>query len=615
MFNWTRFLKEIYWVMGCVALLALHPLNAAESTVSSPDGHITATVAFDETGGAISYSVKSGTITVIEESPLGITTDLGDFTQEMSLSGTATQVVHETYTLPVGKRSTYVNHANELVLNLKKSEQEVRFRFRAYNDGVAFSYAVDGSGPIAISGETSAFKLSAVGPVKYWGQNHPNNYGYETMLGQVNGDRMSIPVLAELEEHNHFIFMAQAASYGTYIVPNFKRDGRQFNVSFPMDQKEPVRTELPFQSPWRVAIISPENPGKIVESTMLENLNPPTEPDLMNADWIKAGRVSWDYLAGDRDNPQVWVDFDVQMGWEYHLVDAGFEKRFDVQEATRYAREKHVEIIGWGYTPRLNTREKAEAALGRYANMGLRGAKLDFFDHHPFVDNRRTNDFEDTQASLQMRDYFMEIAAEKHLLLEFHGCTLPTGERRRYPHFMTAEGVAGMEKRNPRIENDLTIPYVRNIMGPVSFTVIKFDRSVGSQAYQMGQCVVYEAGLQIYAERHDKLLTFKGVGFLQKVPSAWDETRFIEGYPETHAVFARRKAQDWYIGGITNQPRVVRSQLDFLTEGKSYEAQIYKDGNTKTDLVIEQKTVTRDGRLEISMLQKGGFAVYLKPIE
>jgi len=263
----------------------------------------------------------------------------------------------------------------------------------------------------------------------------------------------------------------------------------------------------------------------------------------------------------------------------------------------------------------LNTRDKAEEALSRFAEMGLRGAKLDFFDHHPFVENRRTNDFEDTQASLQMRDYLMEIAADKHLLLEFHGCTLPTGERRRFPHFMTAEGVAGMEKRNPRIENELTIPYVRNIMGPVSFTVVKFDRSVGSHAYQMGQCVVYEAGLQIYAERHDRLLAFKGVDFLKKVPSAWDETHFIDGYPESHAIFARRKAGDWFVGGITNQPREARIRLNFLTEGTSYKARIYQDGDTETDLVIEKKTVTSEDQLELSMLQNGGFAIYLEPIQ
>lgn len=373
-----------------------------------------------------------------------------------------------------------------------------------------------------------------------------------------------------------------------------------------------METSLPFQSPWRLAIISTDTLATLVESTMLENLNPPTEPELRDAGWIKPGRASWDFLAGDRDKPQVWIDFDVAMGWEYHLVDAGFARRFDVPAATQYAREKKVRMIGWGYTPDLNSREKAEQVLARYAEMGLSGAKLDFFDHHPFTGNKRTRDFEDTQASLKMRDYLMEIAAQRHLVLEFHGCTLPSGERRRYPHFMTAEGVAGMEKRNPKIENELTIPYVRNVMGPVSFTVIKFDRSLGSHAYQMAQTVVYEAGIQIYSERHDRLRAFAGVDFLKQVPSAWDETRFLDGYPGSHAVYARRKGKDWFVGGMTDQPRTARLPLGFLGSDASYQAQIYRDGATPTNLVIETKTVTRESSLDVSMLQHGGFAVHLQ---
>jgi hypothetical protein len=140
----------------------------------------------------------------------------------------------------------------------------------------------------------------------------------------------------------------------------------------------------------------------------------------------------------------------------------------------------------WGDTPDLNSREKAEEVLTRYAGMGLSGAKLDFFDHHPFTGNKRTQDFPDTQASLKMRDYLMEIAAKQRLVLEFHGCTLPSGERRRYPHFMTAEGVAGMEKRTPKIENELTIPYVRNL----EFLMLEHGGFLGLKARPDGTLMV-----------------------------------------------------------------------------------------------------------------------------
>jgi alpha-glucosidase len=598
-----------------IVLLLLGPVaGAADLSVSSPDGKITAKIVFDEKAGIASYTVTGGGAPLIDKSPLGITTDRGDFTAGMALAGSDQTVVDETYTLPVGKRSTYVDHANELVLKLRKGQQELHVRFRAYDDGVAFSYAMPGSGDVQISGEASAFALSG-GDITYWGQPHPNNFGYETMLGRIDGDRFSVPVLARLGERNHFVFLAQAATYGTYVMPHFRRDGSTLKVAFPMDQEGPVKTTLPFQSPWRLAVISPGNLGQIVETTMLENLNPPTEPRLAGADWIKAGRASWDFLAGDRANTRKWLDFDVTMGWEYHVVDSGFQRTLDVPAITKYAAERNVRVIGWARTSDVSTRQTAQEVLSQYAGWGLKGAKLDFFDHNPFTGNRRTDDFEDTQASLQIRDNLLELGAKLHLVLEFHGCTIPSGERRRYPHFMSAEAVAGMEKKNSRPEHELTIPYVRNVMGPVSFTVVKFDRSIGTPAYQMAQAVVYEAGIQIFAEHYDKLLAFKGVDFLKKVPANWDQTHFVEGYPETHAIFARRKGDDWFVAAITNKPRTASIPLGFLAPGKRYAARIYRDGESKSDLLIEEKTVSGTDTLAVPLLQSGGCAAYLHPIE
>ena len=599
-------------VMAACLFLMCGGAWAAEVAVASPDGAITATITLDESNGVLSYSVTSRDAAIIDKSLLGITTDKADFTRGMTLVGSTHSLINETYTLPAGKRSTYINRANEVVLKLSKGQQEVHVRFRAYDDGIAFSYAIPGSGEIAISGEASAFALSG-GDITCWGQNHPNNYGYETMLGKVTGNRFSVPVLARLGERNHFIFVAQAATYGTYIMPHFVREGVVLKISFPMDQREPVRAALPFQSPWRLAVISPGSLAKIVETTMLENLNPPTEPELAGVDWIKAGRASWDFLARDRENTPRWLDFDAEMGWEYHLVDAGFQRTLDVPKMTQHATGRNVRMIGWAYAPDLTTREKIEQLLSEYAGWGLKGAKLDFFDHDPFTGNKRTNDFEDTQASLQMRDTMIDVAAKLKLVLEFHGCTVPSGERRRYPHFLAAEAVAGMEKRNGRVGNDLTIPYVRNIMGPTSFTVIKFDRSVGSHAYQMAQAVIYETGIQIYAERHDRILGFKGVEFLKKVPANWDDTRFIDGYPETHAIFARRKGADWFVGGITDEARTAKIALSFLNPGTSYTAQIHRDGESKIELVIEEKTVTAGDTLVVPTLQTGGFAIHLRP--
>ncbi len=467
-----------------------------------------------------------------------------------------------------------------------------------------------GDGNIEIYEENSAIHLAGEN-FTYWGQNHPNKYGYESALGPIEGDLMSNPVLAQLKDSKHFVLMGQAATYGNYIQAHFTRSGSTFTYSFPLDQEKlgPVRTTLPFQSPWRMVIISPDNPGKIVESYLVENLNPPTNPAFINEDgtikkWVQPGNVMWDYIAKDGDKPRMWIDAAAEMGWKYYMADAGFARRWggsdSVQKIIDYANMKNVNVIGWAHTREFDTREKAIETMERYAQWGLKGAKIDFFDHNTLdEDPRGWRDYEDTQQSLKMRDWIFKLGIDNTFLLELHGNTVPTGERRQFPNLMTLEGVDGMERRAKPASNDLTIPYVRNVMGPVSYTVIHFERSPGTHAYQIAMPIVYEAGLKIYAEHGQKLLEWPGREMIQDIPAAWDQTKYIEGMPASHIVIARRKGQVWYIGGMTDEARTVNISLDFLDEGKNYNALIFSD-ETHTTMKRETKSVKNNTNLSIA---------------
>jgi alpha-glucosidase len=579
----------------------------SDFSISSPDGQITARLMFDRKSGALNYTVQSREHEIISASPVGLITSIGDFTGGMKLKKYTQKTIDETYTLPQGKVSTYRNNANELTVILKKEGKEVDVIFRVYNDGIAFRYEIPGEGEIEISGESSAIQLAGEN-FTYWGQNHPNRYGYESALGPIDGEQMSNPVLAHIQDHNHFVLMGQAATNGTYIQPHFQRTGSGFQYSFPLDQEKlgPVKTTLPFQSPWRMVIISPENPGKIVESYLVENLNPPTDPAFLNPDgtlkdWIRPGSVMWDYIAKDGDKPRMWIEATAEMGWEYYMADAGFVNRWGgadtVANVIEYANSKNVGVIGWAHTREFNTREKAAETMKRYADWGLKGAKIDFFDHNTLSENpREWRDYEDTQQSLQMRDWIFEYGMANSFLLELHGNTIPTGERRHYPNLMTLEGVDGMERRNKPAANDLTIPYVRNVMGPVSYTIIHFERCPGTHAYQMAMSIVYEAGLKIYAEHGEKLLEWPGREMIKDVPAEWDEIKYIEGMPASHIVIARRNGENWYIGGMTDEARDVTFPLDFLAEGKNYEALIFSD-NTQTEMNREIRKVNKADKL------------------
>jgi alpha-glucosidase len=305
------------------------------------------------------------------------------------------------------------------------------------------------------------------------------------------------------------------------------------------------------------------------------------------------------------------------MGWEYYLADAGFANRFGgeaaVREAAEYAAAKGIGIIGWAHTRDYDTYDEADSNMRRYAAWGLKGAKIDFFDHNTLSDHPRDwRDYEDTQRSLAMRDWILELGIENRFLLEFHGSMIPTGERRRYPHLMTLEAVAGMEKREPSITNDLCIPFIRNVMGPVSYTIIRFGKSPGSHAYQMAMSVVYEAGLMIYSEHGDTLLRWPGREMIRDVPAAWDETRFLEGLPGSHVVIARRKGDAWFIGGMTQSARTVYIALDFLAPGRDYDVLTFRDA-THTTMHRETTTVRRARILSIAMLANGGFVLRLRP--
>lgn len=590
----------------------------SEFTVSSPGGNIKTAVKFNRDTGELTYSIISAGNEIILPSRLGINTDAGDFTSGVKLKKPASGIIDETYLLPQGKVSKYRNHANELILTVSKDKQKLKVCFRVYDDGVAFRYEIPGEGEITIHNESSSVHLAGDN-FTFWGQSHPNRYGYEGALGPVDSELISIPVLAELKDRGHFVLLGQAASYGHYIQPHFQRTGSDFEFCFPLDQEKtgPVRSSLPFMSPWRMVIISPENPGKIVESYLVENLNPPTNNAFLNEDgiireWVKPGNVMWDYIAKDADKPRMWIDAASEMGWDYYMADAGFANRWggsdSVTEIVKYAATKKVNVIGWAHTREFNTREKAAETYKQFTAWGLKGAKIDFFDHNTLSENpREWRDYEDTQQSLQMRDWIFDLAIPNEFLLELHGNTMPTGERRQFPNLMTLEGVDGMERRAKPAANDLTIPYTRNVMGPVSYTVIHFERSPGTHAYQLAMPIVYEAGLKIYAEHGKTLLEWPGRELIKDIPAAWDETRFIEGLPASHIVIARRRGSDWYIAGMTDSARRVVMPLTILDPGKDYNALIFSDETHQT-MKREIIEVHAGSTLKLDLLERGGFA-------
>lgn len=588
-------------------------LFAKSTQLVSPNGKVTLKIYFDKSSGTLSYEVANEKTPLLAKSPIGIVTDTTDFTSGLKLMKASNAKVDETYTLPQGKVSTYQNRANEKTIRLSKNGKKIDVVFRAYNDGIAFRYRIPGSGNVEILRETSGFNLAET--PDFWGQTHPNNHGYETSLEKVNNAKAySLGLLCEMKESKHWLLLAQAATYATYCIPHLTREDTTSNLltfTFPIDQKEPIKTTLPFESPWRVVVISPDTLSTIVEQTLFENLNPPTDPALKNATWIKPGRASWDWFAGDKANWKGWIDFDHEMGWEYHLVDDGWERYITDPEATvKYAASKGVGVMAWQSTPSMGTPEKTETLLKKYSEIGFKGAKVDFFDRLP--NGKSGPDYEDTQMGLKVRDDISQTAIKYKLQIVFHGCAIPSGERRRWPHLLGTEAVKGQEGR-PSAEHDNCIAYIRNPLGPVDYSPVWFGKGNKTDAYQLATSIVFESGFLIFADLHTDYLNHPSKEFLKKLPSTWDEVEFIEGYPFSHTVIARRKGTTWFVGGISSKQMKVDLSFDFLKQGTTYSATLFKDQESGFQSTQENQKIRKGDSLKLKTLDRGGFVILLEP--
>ena len=240
--------------------------------------------------------------------------------------------------------------------------------------------------------------------------------------------------------------------------------------------------------------------------------------------------------------------------------------------------------------------------------LGAVGVKLDFVDS-------------DRQAAFrQTYDPCYEITARHKLLLNFHGCTVPTGERRTWPQNLTREGVRGGEYTDGKSASNLNLVYTRNVIGPMDYTPVELNLPNGgppptTRANQIAQAVLFESGIQHFVDTPEHYLASPAKPFLMAVPVTWDDIRLLDGYPDKFVLLARRHGADWYVGanGTEAVPAGMEVNLSFLDAGKTYQATIYKDGKTPLDIDVETRAVTAKDALHVPTLPDGGFAIQLVP--
>jgi len=641
--------------------------SAARVRVASPDGNIVFLLADAPTtkvkepkSDGIRYSVDFRGKWLIDESALGLKLQgaraIGPGMHKVAVH---TGQHDDTYTIPVGKTSAVRDHYNSVVVDLADNAgRKMSIEVRAYDDGVAFRYVLPGEASaktVRVERELTEFnypKDATLYPLIVDG--FQSSYEDEYQQRQVNGIHhdwlIALPLLAEVPGAGWVaVTEADIENYaGMYLRKGEARFGLKAELSPRVDDKSiAVETNAPVTTPWRVLMIGDE-PGRLIESNIVLNLNPPSK--ITDTSWITAGKSAWDWWSGEAA-PSVsfkpgmntatmkhYIDFASSSGFNYMLIDAGWalanrkgpedyaavaditkiDPQIDMPELLRYAKEKNVRIWLWSHWTSVD--KYMEQAFPLFEQWGIAGVKIDFMDR------------DDQQMTAWYR-HVAELAAQHHLMIDFHGAFKPDGLRRTWPNVATREGVMGKEYlkwsgRTTPVHNT-TLPFTRMLAGPLDYTPGAFGNATraefvardkepmapNTRAHELALYVVLESPLMMVSDYPEHYAGQHDFEFIKQVPVTWDEVRVLNGRPMENITVARRSGKDWYVGSITNwDPRTVKVPLDFLGEGK-YTAEIYADasdaGTDAKHTEFTKKTVDRDTVLEVNMAPGGGNAIWI----
>lgn len=571
--------------------------------IKAPGDGPAATVRLDEQGG-LSVAVSRDGATVLDPSPLGLTTEQADLTTGLSLTGRSSRVVVDKYTTTTGKRLKRMSVMKESRFRFTRGDSRLDLVVRAAGDGVAYRYELPGAG--AVLGEVSAFAVP--GGSTAWLAGHRQDYENPFIqYADVPAADYQMPALFGIGQN--YLLLAESALNRSYSGPRLVRDQNAYRIALG-DARVPYTDGL--ITPWRVMVTG--DLATVTESTLVDDLAPGSR--IADTSWIKPGKVLWSWLAGGRpvqqslERQKEFVDYAARHRWPYVLVDAGWyddpvtgERAWTdrtaeftwIPQLVDYGRARGVGIMVWLRFSDFDTHDERVRRFGLLRQWGVKGVKLDFIDS-------------EAQERLQWYDETLQDLADSHLMVNFHGSTVPKGINRTWPHVMTMEGVHGAEKSSNLTTGHLAaLPYTRNEIGSMDYTPMAFQRDSRptSDAHELALSVVFESGLQNLAGSLDAYRARpEAERFLDQVPTTWDETRLLSGRPADHTVMARRSGERWFLGaGVSGAARTLQVPMGFLP-GR-WLVEVTKDG---AGGLVREARVVRGGTLAVEVTAEGGFA-------
>ena len=655
----------------CLAILSLLLLigNASlaakekKYVLSSPDGTLKVEIS---AGNELVYQVMHGNDTILSHSNIALVLEDGTIVgRTPRITGERRKKIKDNIESPFYRFKEFVATGNELDLKLKGGFGII---FRAYNEGVAYRFYTTQSSDIIIKEEQAEFNFKedytaylpyTTNDKKPMVMAYQNVYDI-TPLSKAQPKLAFLPVTvdcgsvkltlleSDLEAYPGMFVQSQQGKYGLKGVFAPYPAKTDF---YPWRKQEYVTETTDFISrsrgsrsyPWRVLAITEKDTDMPVNNLVYALASPNRIGD---TSWIKTGKVAWDwwndwnlkgvpFKAGiNMDTYKYYIDFASRNGLEFIVLDEGWYDpksgdmltvipELDLPELIAYGKSKGVEIVLWTVFNVLDS--QLEAACKKYADMGIKGFKVDFLDR-------------DDQTAVEMVYRIAEMTARYKLTLDLHGIYKPTGINRTYPHIINFESVFGMEEvkwtdiKNNMPLYDVTFPYIRMMAGPVDYTpgamrnATKADwramyytpASMGTRCHQLAAYIVHDSPFTMLCDAPTNYLNEQEcVDFIASLPVEVDSTFIASGELGKYIVTVRKKDVNWYIGGMTNwDERDVQLDFSFLPEGMSYTAVLFKDGvnanKQAEDYRKETIRINKDSRLTLHLASGGGFAMKLE---
>ena len=594
--------------LALLSAVSMLSVSAAER-LTSPDGNIVVVV--DVQDGKPTYEVQLGGVTFLQPSPLGLLTNIDDLTSGLTLKNVDSKKQHDEYWLKTTKQSHISYDATEAVCHFEKGgRQALDIQFHITDRDVAYRYKIypkkirGGETLVAVvNGEASGFVMPEgtttflcpqAGPMGGFARTSPSyetSYTLDDQMGKNGwGNGFTFPCLFKTPAG--WLLLSEAGTDGGYVGCRLlSKGGNKYQIGFPQEGEmngmgsTSAAVSLPCETPWRTITLG-TTLAPIVETTVTNDV---VRPKYQASKEYVYGKGSWSWIIGmdpscNFDEQKRYIDFSAAMGWRSVLVDAlwdvqiGYEK---MAELARYGRERGVGLFlwynsngQWNDAPQ-SPKGKMDKSAARRKEMawmkenGILGIKVDFFGG-------------DKQPMMQLYEDILTDANEFGLQVIFHGCTLPRGWERMYPNYVASEAVLASENLHfgqgacdAEAFNACIHPFIRNTIGSMDFggsTLNKHynkDNQHGttrktSDVFALAVAVLFQSSVQHFALAPNNLEDAPAwaVDFMKQVPTTWDETRFIDGYPGKYCIMARRAGTKWYVVGITSDGTPLQKKID-----------------------------------------------------